>query len=172
MRAGLKMTLVNAARLAMAIGTLCALSFAIAAQTNPEGKRVLMLFNTESHQPAAMIVEDAIRSTLQSGSPAPLEIYSEYLDATRTPLPAYENDLVEQLRRKYAGKKFDLVFCINAPTLKLALQNRARLFPDAPIVFMVLDHSNLDGIDLGSNVTKRAVEIFTQHVMPQLKVNG
>jgi hypothetical protein len=148
MRAGLKKTLVNAARLAMAMGALCAFAIAIAAQANPESKRVLLLFNTESHQPAAMIVEDAMRSTLQSGSPAPLEVYSEYLDAVRTPLADYEDDLVEQLHRKYAGKRFDLVFCINPQALKLALQHRARLFPDTPIVFMMLDQSNLNGIDL------------------------
>jgi PAS domain S-box-containing protein len=151
MRTALKTTRATAARLVLAVGAFTA--FSIVAHGNPDSKRVLLLFTNEPHQAAASIVEDAIRTTLQSGSPVPVEIYSEYLDAVRTPLADYEKDLVEQLRRKYAGKKFDVVFSINAPALKLALQNRARLFPDTPIVFMVLDKSNLEGIDLGSNVT-------------------
>src|SRR5215831_4092978 len=151
MRPGLKTTFAIATRLLLVIAAVCGCS--IAAHGAAESKRILLLFTSEARQPGQDMIEDAIRSTLQSGSPTPLEIYSEYLDAQRTPLSDFEKDLVQQLQRKYGSKSFDLVYCINFPALQLALHNRASLFPDTPVVFLVLDQSNLNGIDLGSNVT-------------------
>jgi len=112
-----------------------------------------MMFTHQSDNPAQAIVEQAMRSTLQSGSPMPLEVYSEYLDAVRTPLDEYEGDMVSQLKRKYRGKRFDLIFAINPPALNFALKNRAALTSGAPIVFLVLDQQNVSGLDFGANVT-------------------
>jgi len=123
------------------------------AQDDVQRQRVLLLFTHQSDQPAQVIMEQAIRSTLQNGASAPLEIYSEYLDAVRTPLQDYERELVVQLERKYGRKKFDVILVLNPPALKLLLENRASLFAGSPIVFMVLDQQNLDGLDLGSNIT-------------------
>jgi hypothetical protein len=125
----------------------------VAAQDTGERKRVLLLFTHQSDQPAQVILEQALRTTLQSGSRVSLEVYSQYLDAVRTPLEAYEKELIVQLQRKYGSKKFDLIFCINPPALKLLLKNRPVLFPEVPMVFLVIDQENLDGLDLGSNVT-------------------
>ena len=125
----------------------------VGAQGTDPRKQVLMLFTHQSDQPAQVIAEKAIRSTLESGSSAPLELYSEYLDAVRAPLEGYEAELIVQLQRKYARKKFDLVFIVNPPALKFFLRNRASLFSDNPGVFIVLDRRNLDGLTLGSDVT-------------------
>jgi len=116
-------------------------------------QRVLLLFTHQSDQPAQVLMEQAMRSTLQSGTTATLELYSEYLDAVRTPLATYESNLVVQLQHKYGNKKFDLILTVNPPALNLLIRNRASLFPDTPIVFMVLDQRTLEGLDLGSNVT-------------------
>src|ERR1044072_6636728 len=123
------------------------------AQNAGENKRVLLLFTHQSDQPAQVILEQAMRSPLRAGSRARLELYSEYLDAVRTPLDEYEKELVVQLQRKYGGKKFDLLIPVNLPALKLLLRNRTTLFSESPIVFLVLDQQNLDGLTLGPNVT-------------------
>ena len=123
------------------------------AQDTGQRQRILLLFTHQSDQPGQVIMEQGIRSTLESGATVPLEIYSEYLDAVRTPLEDYEQELAVQLQKKYGHKKLDLILVVNPPALKLLLRNRASLFPDTPIVFMVLDHANLDGLNLGSNVT-------------------
>lgn len=147
----------RARRLALRASLLPAFLLAMAlscfAQGDAPRQRVLLLFTHQSDQPAQVIMEQAIRSTLQNGTAAPLEIYSEYLDAVRTPLEDYERELVVQLERKYGRKKFDVILVVNPPALELLLKNRASLFAESPIVFMVLDHQNLDGLDLGSNVT-------------------
>jgi signal transduction histidine kinase len=146
-RGGLALALL----LALAIAALGATS--LSAQVAGERKRILLLFTHESQLPAQVILERAMRSTLRTGSPVPIEFYSEYLDAVRTPLDDYEEELVVQLERKYGGKKFDLIFAINPPALKTLLRNRAALLPSTPIVFLVLDRSNLAGLDLDPNVT-------------------
>ena len=92
MRPGLKTTFAIATRLLLVIAAVC--GCAIAAHGAAESKRILLLFTSEAHQPGQDMIEDAIRSTLQSGSPSPLEIYSEYLDAQRTPLSDFEKDQI------------------------------------------------------------------------------
>jgi len=136
--------------LLLVMACLCVSAFA---QNGVPRQRVLLLFTHQSDQPAQAIMEQAIRSTLENGTSAPLEIYSEYLDAVRTPLADYDRELVVQLDRKYGHKKFDVILVVNPPALKLLLKNRASLFAGVPIVFMVLDRQNLDGLDLGPNVT-------------------
>jgi len=123
------------------------------AQTAQPTRRVLMVFSHQADNPAQAVVEHGLRSTLEKNSPAPVETYSEYLDAVRTPIDGYEKELVDQLQRKYAGKNFDLIFALNPPALKLLTKNRAALFPNTPIVFLVLDQQNLKDIDIGPNIT-------------------
>src|SRR4030095_8987641 len=137
----------GAVLLVLAIAALCATS--VAAQGAQESKRVLILFSHQSDQPGQAIVEQSMRSTLEAGSSVQIEIYAEYLDAVRTPLDAHAKELVEQLPRKYRGRNFDLIFAVNPPALKLLLNNRAALFPAIPIVFLVLDQQNLNGLDAG-----------------------
>lgn len=141
----------RSAFLALAMTALFAILSA--AQSPVESKKILILFTHQSDNPAQVIVEQAMRSSLRSGLATPPEIYSEYLDAVRTPLGEYENDLVRQLERKYGGKHFDLIFAVNPPALDLASKFRAKLFPDAPIVFLVLDQQNVSGIKIEPNVT-------------------
>ena len=131
-----------------------ALSVSAAAQSTESSKKILTLFTHQSDNPAQVIVEQAMRSTLQSGLATAPEIYSEYLDAVRTPLEGgYENDLVKQLQHKYKDKKFDLIFAINRPALQFLIKNRAALAPDTPIVFLVLDQQNVSDLDAEPHVT-------------------
>ena len=139
------------ALIALAIATFFATS--ASAQSTQGSKRVLIVFTHQSDNPAQATVEESLRSTLQTKSTVPVEMYSEYLDAVRTPLDNYEKELVAQLQQKYAGKNFDLIFAVNPPALKLLLQNRATLFPSSPIVFLVLDQQNLNGLNDGPNLT-------------------
>ena len=139
------------ALIALAIATFFATS--ASAQSTQGTKRVLIVFTHQSDNPAQAIVEQALRSTLQTKSTVPVEMYSEYLDAVRTPLDNYERELVAQLQQKYAGKHFDLIYAVNPPALRLLLKNRGTLFPSAPIVFLVLDQQNLTGLGGGPNLT-------------------
>jgi len=118
-----------------------------------EPKKVLLLFTHQPDNPGQVILEQAMRSRLRDCLPARPEIYSEYLDAVRTDLTPYEPYLVDQLRGKYAAKKFDLIVAFNPPAVQFLTRNRARLFSDVPTVFVVLDSENLKEIEVGPNMT-------------------
>ena len=62
-------------------------------------------------QPHKLLLTRALRSTLKNGSSVPVETYSEYVGNTRADT-GYEHEFVALLRRKYEGKKFDLIFGI------------------------------------------------------------
>ena len=116
-------------------------------------KSVLLLFSEESNLPSQVIIEQSLRSTLRNGSPVLIEVYSEYLDFIRTPVNDYEKELVGLLRRKYEGRKFDLIITFAFPALTMLLKNQPELFPDTPVVFQVLDQRNVADLKLGPNVT-------------------
>jgi PAS domain S-box-containing protein len=123
-------------------------------QNAVEHKRVLILFSTAANVPAQVLLENSLRKTILDGSPVPVEVYSEYLDDARTSsLDSYENELVSLLSRKYQGKTFDVVIPVTYPLLRFQLRNQAVLFPNSPKVFLTLDKSDLDGLDLGPNMT-------------------
>jgi PAS domain S-box-containing protein len=116
-------------------------------------KSVLLLFSEDSSLPTQAIIEQSLRSTLRNGSPVPLEVYSEYLGFRRTPVDGYEKELVSLLRRKYEGRKFDLIIAVQPTALGVLLKNRPEIFPDTPVVFQVLDQRDVAGLNLGPNVT-------------------
>ena len=131
---------------------LCATS---AAQTSAAPKRVLLLFPGESHTPPQPIIEESLRSTLTGGSTAPIEIFSEYLDSTRTKVANHETELVALLRLKYQGIKFDVIVAFFAYPLSFLVRHQTELFGDTPIVVLKLDFRGSDFADLnwGPNMT-------------------
>jgi two-component system, cell cycle sensor histidine kinase and response regulator CckA len=59
----------------------------------------------------------------------------EYLDTNRFGSKKSLQKVAAFLIDKYAGKKTDLVIALDNPALNLVLDNRGKLFPEAPIVF-------------------------------------
>src|SRR6266850_3628265 len=118
-----------------------------------EHKKVLLLSSQDSNMPAAVIIEQSLRSTLRNSSPVGVEVYTEYLDSNRTRVGDYGQELIAMLRRKYEGKKFDLIFVIEAPALRVLLENQHEIFQDVPIVFMAFDERTLSDLVLEPNVT-------------------
>ena len=165
----IQVSLIRSLGRAILLATLIASLGAVSARVQGavETKKVLMLFSDEAHAPSQVILDQTMRLTLQKGSAVPVEIYYEYLDGIRIDAGAFENDLVNLLRRKYEGKRFDLIFTFSDAYLKVLLKNRPNLFPDTPVVFLVLDQRNLAGLNLAPNVTGVWGEI---HLRPNLEL--
>lgn len=142
----------------------CASSDAASSQ---EHKKVLLLSSHDSNLPAAIIIEQSLRTSLKSGSPVGVEVYAEYLDSTRTQLGDYEQELIAMLRRKYEGQKFDLIIAIDAPALRVLSRNEHEIFQDIPIVFMALDERTLSDLVLGPNMTGVWGDV---HLKPNLEL--
>src|ERR1051326_6713837 len=116
-------------------------------------KHVLILFSSDSHAASQVIVEQALRSTLQKESPGPIEIYSEYLDAGRTGGIDYEQELVVMLRRKYEEKRLDLIMAVTEPAIPILIKRRQDLFSNTPIVLENRSCRRLISIGMAGSVT-------------------
>ena len=132
---------------------LLAFALPVAASPAEPPKKILILCAEDSTLPGAMLLNQAIRSTLTKGSSVHVQYYSEAQDNFRIPNDRYEAEMVSLLRRKYEGEKIDLIFALIAPALKFLLKHRNELFPDTPIVFVAHDEREVAGVDFGPNVT-------------------
>src|SRR5207244_951312 len=87
------------------------------------------------------------------------EIYAEYLDVSQ-PLDANDRlHQIESLRRKYAGRRVDLIIAGLSSGLDFALEHRAKVFPGVPIVFCAVDRRELASRTLPPDVVGAPVEM-------------
>ena len=117
-------------------------------------KRVLLLFGEDQRFPMINALSQSIRSNLNSKSTIRIEYHTEYLDRSLIGDAVYEDHLVSLWRKKYDGRRIDLIFVSLASALDLLSRHGAELFPNAPTVFCVLLQSQLSTLsELGPNVT-------------------
>ncbi|MBF0507365.1 MAG: hypothetical protein HQK57_00355, partial [Deltaproteobacteria bacterium] len=137
------------------ITLLFALLMACSVQANDpkQAKKILLIHSFEPFLPYTIIVNQSIRSTLQSGTSDHLDLYCEYLDLARFPGEAYLRQLRDLLRHKYSTRAPDLIFVLLGPALDFTLKYRDELFPGTPIVFCSLEKRQIEGRHLGPNVT-------------------
>ncbi len=114
---------------------------------------VLLLFASPRLTPGQIAIDEAFRSVLTSRVSAPVYFYTEYLDLTLFQGDEPRPELRALLERKYRGVKLDLVAALASRALRFAVQNRADLFPGAPIVFASVDRAALGSLPLADDVT-------------------
>ncbi len=116
-----------AAAVARALFLFLALASLAAAQSN-EPKRILILMQEDISWPVFRLIDENVRSTLRSGLPQGVVIFSEHLDRSHFPDPATQAQQVAWIRNKYANSKLDLILNVGDVP--------ADLFPDVPRVFV------------------------------------
>jgi hypothetical protein len=85
--------------------------------------------------PANPVLVAAIREALKSSESEPIAYFAEYLEADSFQPDEASMALAEYIRRKYRGRRVDLVIASTSVALRFVLDNRDELFADAPIVF-------------------------------------
>jgi PAS domain S-box-containing protein len=130
----------------MALGT------ARAAQASA-GPNILMLYSNESQLPANDALARGFFAIAGKAVPVGSTIFTEFLDATRFPAPEHLARMAAFLRAKYATTRLDLVVTIGPQALKFWADNRATLFPSAPIVFVGVGAFRLQGVAVPTNAT-------------------
>ena len=115
-------------------------------------KRVLILYDENQDFSGLAKLDQSIKATLKAGMPVGLEVYTEYMDVSRFPEAGHDAMLRDVFRRKYAGKRIDVVVAVMAPALQFVLEHGDSLFPGAAVVFCGVDKPELPG-RLGPNVT-------------------
>src|SRR6267142_932969 len=114
---------------------------------------VLLLFASPRLTPAQIVLDGAFPSTLTSRLSSPVYFYTEYLDLTLFQGDEPRPELRALLKHKYVGIKLDLVAAFASRALRFAVQNRADLFPGAPVVFASVDREALGDFPLDDDVS-------------------
>lgn len=119
----------------------------------------------------AGIIEDITKSNNNC------EIYVEYMDWKNYPSRDNLNSLYKYLKYKYSGKKLDLLITTDDAALTFALENRADIFSNAPIVFSGVNqekisqiqgkYSNLTGVI--EEIDPTATIIMAKKIHPSIK---
>lgn len=116
-------------------------------------KLVVVVYPDESDgAPGVIAVNRAIRSTFANEWHGQIDIRNEYVDTGRSGDPEFMHAQVSLLRRKYTGRKVDLVIAGLSSGLDFALKYRAELFPGVPIVFVAVDQREVEARQLPPDV--------------------
>src|SRR4029077_6903281 len=116
-------------------------------------KTVLVLYGDPLSAPADRMTEQGLTAALSSAHGWDLEVFSEYLDLMRFPAVRYGDDIARYLRARYGTRKPDVLIALVNTTLQFVLDHRDELFPGVPIVFANVDHREVEGQEMPSNVT-------------------
>ena len=114
---------------------------------------MVLLYPDARLLPESLAVEQGIRSTLEPAVASGIDFYTEYLDLGLAAEDPTDQSLTRFLRRKYQGRKVDLVIPVAFPALHFFLRHRAELFPGVPAIFCAANLDAIKGLDLGSDIT-------------------
>jgi PAS domain S-box-containing protein len=158
MPAGLSANPRSAARLRELLRALTATTIVLAvlpavATAADAQKLVVVIYPDETDgAPGNILVNRAIRSTFASESPQQIDIRNEYVNTSRVQDAEFMQAQVSLLRRKYAGRKVDLVIAGLSSGLDFSLKHRDELFPGVPIVFVTVDQREVNARHLPPDV--------------------
>ena len=128
-----------------------------AASAATASRRVLILTSETPGLAAAAIVRQGLISVLRQDGAEPVEIQQETIDTTRFAGEEYDRTLAALYRAKYGLAPPALVITVADPALDFARRHRAELFPNAPILFGVVEERTGRARSYGPNVTGVAV---------------
>jgi len=112
------------------LAVLYALCISVAGVAGAAEAEVLILLSRSPSDPWAVAELDGMHRALHAAKPA-----VEYMDAPGNPSPAFESELLEYLRTKYAAHRFRVILAADLPAVQFILQHRDALWPQAQAVF-------------------------------------
>ncbi len=120
----------------------------------PKGPlRVLMIFDEGPDLRALDLIEEGFESTFQGGTTRRVELYHEYLDASRFRDSEHHSLFADYLRVKYGEMELALVVPIIGARTEWASRIPRELFPSVPIVFGACMSSGAGSMPLISDMT-------------------
>jgi PAS domain S-box-containing protein len=112
-----------------------------------ETKRVLILYSEDKAHPAHELTDQGIRSALRSNTQFDVQLYNEYLDASRFSGPANAHAFADYLGCKYAGTKIDAIITVYLAALDFLMGQEGNAFPGVPIVACEIDRSTAENLE-------------------------
>ena len=125
-----------------------------AVATAADSRRLVVVLYPEDTDgsPGTVAADRGIRSTFESSSPDYVEVRNEYVDVSRSRDPEVKRIQREYLRRKYVGRKVDLVVTVLSSALDYALEHRDEIFPGVPVVAAAVDQREMQSRKLPPDV--------------------
>jgi PAS domain S-box-containing protein len=123
------------------------------AQQSVKPKRVLVLYWDEKEHPANVAFESQFQAALRSAAPGPIEFYAEFLESNRFPDAGQSEFLHDYMKRKYAGRRMDVIVPTATATLDFLFKYRTDLFPQTPIVFAATQFPSAAQLKSGAGAT-------------------
>jgi signal transduction histidine kinase len=111
-------------------------------------KNIFVLHMEGARLPANQVASKAIQETLSQEPDN--QIFEEYMDENR--LDVDDSTIIERIQEKYAGQKMDLILTVGSQALNFMLHHGEKLWPSVPIVFSIVDRSQIPR-QLPQNVT-------------------
>jgi signal transduction histidine kinase len=145
------------ARLSVACAVLCAC--AGAPRSEPVAPSVLILYQSGAGLQAYADISNAFRGTVHRNAKTSVAIYEENLDLSRFGGPAYRQTVEQYLEEKYRDTAIGVVVAVGEKAFEYALDFRARIWPDAPLVFAALDAQTVEASELPANTTGLTVRM-------------
>ena len=124
-----------------------------------ESKKVLLLYSYKNPMPYSDLVNQGIRSVLDSSKTYKFEYYVEHMDMTRFSDELYFQQLVDFYHQKYSGIKLDLLIAVSIHAMDFINKYGDEIFPGTPVVFCAIGKRQLENLSFGSNTTGLFVEL-------------
>lgn len=131
----------------------------IVSAENRERKEILILHSYQNGLSWTDSQEEGIIETLHS-SEFKYSIYIEYMDWKNYPTKENLELFHSNLSYKYAKKEFDVIITTDDAALEYALDNRADLFPNTPIVFCGVNEKGVEELLQGASNVTGVIEIL------------
>ncbi len=134
--------------------TLLFVGLAVSDVCGADGRRLVVMLYPQGSNAAVgnRLMEQGIRSVFENSSADTIDVYNEYLELSAPAKSGLLQLQAEFLRRKYSGRKVDLVVAWLSPSLDFALEHRQEIFPGVPIVYCTVEAREINARKLPPNV--------------------
>ncbi|QOZ28086.1 ABC transporter substrate binding protein [Bradyrhizobium sp. CCBAU 51753] len=137
---------------------------------------MLVLDQSDRRGPFYYQVFVGLRDAVSAHGHAPTTVYTESLDLNRFGGEAYQDSFQRFLEVKYRDRPIGVVVVVGAAALELALRWRPQLWPDAPIVFALVEEADFKRLRPPAYVTGGILDLkfndavsAARAVVPNLK---
>lgn len=120
---------------AICVFLMLATGLASMAAAADSDRDILIVFKDMSQLPANQLILRGFRDALAADEIPGQQIFDEYLDTPHFPGPEHLAAVAQYFKAKYAATKIEVVVAAGDEALEFVIQQKARLFPNAKIVF-------------------------------------
>lgn len=141
---------------------VCLIAFLVSANPSfaePLPRSILVFVQSDPRGPFHAELFGALRSVIDNEAREPISIYLEYLDRSRFPSPAYQEEQRRYLEAKYRDRPIGAIVGFGGGTLAFVLPLRASAFPDVPVVFGQVDETTYRQLSPQRNMTGHIVRL-------------